>query len=145
MTRHQNRIHHILLGLTFGGVLLAACSTQGASRYGDETAVNHGEVCGTVMVPCGPILQYPAVPVSSPIYSAPVPCFPGACETLPIPTITKPVEPSPPIVTDPPYVPPVISEPYPTMPSNPDPIACPEGSILGYGGDSCIPIAVPRK
>lgn len=135
----------LILAFSLTNLCLAACSTQGASRYGDGSATMNTATCDAVAVPCAPIVQYPAVPVMPTTYIVPRPCLHGQCETSSAPMEVESYKPEPTIIADSPYVPPVISEPYPEIPSTPDPITCPVGSILGYGGDNCIPIAVPRK
>lgn len=133
---------HLVLVLSITGLALSACSTQGASRYGDTGAA--GADCGTVMVPCGPFVTYAPVQGPPPTYLMPAPCPMGQCETVPEPAVVV----SPPIETavETPYVPPlVIKPPYEPLVTHTPVVSCPEGSIASYGGDGCIPIAVPRK
>ena len=161
--------HSIRCGLffTFSASLLAmsACSTQGASRYGDVNRTAPVP-CGTVMVPCGQIIEYHRVQVQPPSYLVPVPCPTGRCLPPQPPRVQKPPVTDPPVVmappaiieppavVEPPYVPLVIAEPPyeppvvepPVLRSpTPPPVPCPPGTIPGYGGQDCIPITVPRK
>lgn len=139
--------YSLILAFSISGLALSACSTQGSSRYGDVHP-HQGQVpCGTIMVPCGVVIEYHPVQVTPPPYLVPVPCPTGQC-----PSVAKP---EPPVIVEPPVVvePPVITEPpvveppivLPPPPSPPPPISCPEGTIPGYGGTDCIPITVPRK
>lgn len=141
---------YLFLALGVSALALSACSTQGASRYGEGTVVTPPVPCGTVMVPCGQIIEYHPVQVTPPPYLVPAPCPEWKCPTEPPvviePPIVEPpvvVEPpyEPPVIVDPPYVPPVVIDP----PYEPPVISCPEGSIPAYGGQDCIPITVPRK
>lgn len=142
---------YFMLAFGVSTLALSACSTQGASRYGDVHTGQGPVPCGTVMVPCGQVIEYHRVQVQPPAYLVPAPCPTGQCQPAPQPpvVIEPPVEaPQPPIIEPAPYVPPVVPEPPIVLPSAvvDDPvISCPEGTIPSYGGQDCIPITVPRK
>ena len=143
------------LAVSASTLMLAACSTQGASRYGDVYTGQGAVPCGTVLVPCGQVIEYHRVQVQPPAYLVPAPCPAGQCLPPEPPVVEQPpviVEPPyvPPVIPEPPYEPPVIVEPPvvepPILrPSPPPPVSCPPGTIPGYGGTDCIPITVPRK
>lgn len=150
MLKAKSRFYGILLALSVSGLALTACSTQGASRYGDAHVVTPPVPCGTVMVPCGQVIEYHPVQVTPPPYLVPAPCPTAPCPVPQPPVIDPPYE--PPVVVDPPYEPPVIVDPPyeppvlpPPPPPPPPPVTCPPGTIPGYGGQDCIPITVPRK
>lgn len=142
---------YIILAISVTTLMLSACSTQGASRYGDVHEGQGAVPCGTVMVPCGQVIEYHPVQVQPPAYLVPAPCQTGQCQPVPKPpvVIEPPVEaPQPPIIEPTPYVPPAVPEPLIVLPPPvvDDPvISCPEGTIPSYGGQDCIPITVPRK
>ena len=145
--------------LSLGTLALTACSSQNSTRYGGETI---GVDCRPVSVPCPPAVapvQYIRAPqyvVTPQAVTTPAP-LPAPVESYVEPApIYKPyveAEPSPqpyvePYVEPEPYVP-----PYRDLPPVDDELIytgpllndCPEGHIKGYGGEDCIPIAVPRK
>ena len=134
--------------LSMSVMAISACSTQGASRYGDSHTESALVLCGTVTVPCGQIVEYHRVQVQPPTYLVPVPCPTGHCLPSEPPVIVEPPN-VPPAVAELPYEPPVTLEPPvvepPIVLSPPPPVSCPPGTIPGYGGTDCIPITVPRK
>jgi len=143
-----------------GSLTLAACSTQGASRYGDTPNQAGAVPCGPTVTPCRPIIRYQAV--IPPPYTALRPCQGVQCAPPisvpayspdPIMTNKAPVV-EPPVMSEPPayefsdYEPPISLPPTRVLrPVIDEPVdmSCPEGSILGYGGQGCIPISISRK
>ncbi len=140
--------------LSVGCLVLSACSTHpSSSRYGGGDVSSCGQA---VSVPCPPVLSY--VPIAPRVIAQPV-IAPPQVNVQPVPCTASSCLPEPvyeaPIVEAPIYEPPVIDPPIydpPAYPSYEDPqlyippaSSCPDGYISSYGGDDCIPIAVPRK
>ena len=156
----ETSLHKTIFTAFFIGCLaLTACSTQGASRYGDAPSHVGTAPCGPTVTPCVQGYYQPVVPMD---YNLAAPCQGAQCAPIypaynaesmieiqpPIPQTTITATPEPSIYEAPAFDPlavlPPIRNPRPVI-DEPVDISCPEGSILGYGGQGCIPISIPRK
>jgi hypothetical protein len=89
MSRQRKAPINLVITLSVSAVILSACASPGASRYGDGGPAQGQVACGPVTVPCQPVAIYPPAQP----YVRPMPCLPGQCLPPAQPTVSAPTPP----------------------------------------------------